>query len=391
MRALSPWLTQLNESNTLAVTRRAAAMREAGIDISPLAAGEPDFDTPPHIIDAMVTAARGGATRYPPVLGLPPLRNAVAALHTRRYGVTLGASRIAVTPGAKFALWAGFQALLSPGDEVLVPVPSWVSYGPQIELAQGRVVQVPCSPETGWRISADTIRRALTPRSVALVLCSPNNPTGVTLEPSVAAEIAQIALMHDLWLICDDLYAELVFTGGPFVSPLSGRDDLVDRTIIIDGLSKSHAMTGWRIGYMNAPTRVIDVVGRLLGQTLTGTTTFVQHAALAALTVPFDLGPMRAAYAQRGHHLTESLASMGFSTVHPDGGFCLLTDVRPWLSNGLTSEMLALQLLERGHVASVAGEAFGAPGFIRLSFACSDSELAVAVSRLASFFEEFAR
>lgn len=378
---------QLTESSTLAMSRRSAALRANGIDISPLGAGEPALDTPDHIVEAMIAAARNGATRYPPVLGLAALRDAVAEFHTARYRTPIQSGRIAVTPGAKFALWASFQALLRPGDEVLLPSPNWVSYAPQIELAGGVVVPVTSSPESAWRIDPDRVEAALTPRTAAIVLCSPNNPTGVCLTEAAASRLADIALAHDLWLICDDLYAELVFGSRPLASPLTARPELADQVLIIDGLSKSHAMTGWRLGYLNAPAPVIELVGRLLGQTLTGTTTFVQHGALAALRVPYDLGPVREAYARRALRLTEALVGLRLPTVAPEGGFCLLTDVRGFLVNGDTSsEALALRLLEDAHVATVAGEAFGAPGFLRLSFACSDEALEIAIARLGRFF-----
>lgn len=386
MRPLAPRLEQLAESSTIAMSRRAAALSAAGIDVSPLAAGEPAFDTPPHVIEAMVTAARAGATRYPPVLGLPELRIAIAEFHTRRYRVPISASRIAVTPGAKFALWATFQALLRPGDEVLLPAPSWVSYAPQIQLADGVVVALTSSPESGWRLDLDQLESALTARTTAIVLCSPNNPTGICLTEGAASRLGDLALAHDLWLVCDDLYAELVFGEKGFVSPLTARPELLDRTLIVDGLSKSHAMTGWRLGYLDAPPPVVDLVGRLLSQTLTGTTTFVQHGGLAALRTPSDLDPIRSAYAHRASRLTAALRALGLPTVAPEGGFCLMTDVRHHLAPGESSDTLALRLLEEAHVATVAGEAFGAPGFLRMSFACSDLALDLAIARLGGFF-----
>lgn len=386
MRSLAPRLERLVESSTLAMSRRAATLKAAGVDVSPLAAGEPALDTPAHVIDAMIDAARAGATRYPPVLGLPALRQAVADKHTHRYRVPIPAARIAVTPGAKFALWAAFQAILRPGDEVLLPSPSWVSYAPQIELADGVVVPVPCRPEEGWRLDLTDLEAHLTPRTTAIVLCSPNNPTGICLTEDAASRLAELALSRDLWLVCDDLYAELVFGERPFISPLTARTELLDRTVLVDGLSKSHAMTGWRLGYLDAPPPLIELVGRLLGQTLTGTTTFVQHGALAALLTPYDLRPIRDAYAERASRLSAALRNIGLPTIAPEGGFCLMTDIRQRLAANDSADSLALRLLDEAHVATVAGEAFGAPGFLRLSFACSDSALDLAIARLTDFF-----
>lgn len=380
----------LQPSGTLIVSARAAALRSAGHDVISLAAGEPDFDTPPHIVAAMATAAARGATRYPPVLGLPALRAAVADHHARRYGVRRTAECVAITPGAKMALWAAFAAIVDPGREVIVPTPCWVTYGPQINMAGGKLVAVACHPEDGWALDPDAIAGAITPRTVAIVLCAPNNPTGVLISADAARKLGDLALERNLWLICDDLYAELCFRPRTFASPLQDRPELEDRIILIDGLSKSHAMTGWRLGYLSGPASLVRAVGTLLGQTITGTTTFVQHGALAALTEPFDLTPIRAAYARRAALLSGGLTALGIPVVPPDGGFCLLADFRDRLGafdGALASddEALALKLLETQYVAAVAGQAFEAPGFLRFSFACADQVIESALERIALF------
>ncbi len=390
MTHLADRTRSLTASGTLAVSARATQLRNAGHDVLSLAAGEPDFDTPPHVIAAMAAAAAHGATRYPPVLGLPALRSAVADHHARRYGVHRPAESVAITPGAKMALWATFAAIVDPGSEVIVPTPCWVSYGPQIEMAGGTLVAVPCSPEGGWAIDPDAVAAAVTPRTVAIVLCAPNNPTGALISASVARKLGDLALERDLWLICDDIYSELCFRPGTFESPFKDRPELDDRIIIIDGLSKSHAMTGWRLGYLSGPASVVHAVGTLLGQTITGTTTFVQHGALAALTEPFDLTPIRAAYARRAALLSDGLIGLGIPVVAPAGGFCLLADFRHRLGRfdgaaATDDDSLALKLLESQFVATVAGNAFEAPGFLRFSFACADQTLELALERLAVF------
>jgi aspartate aminotransferase len=381
---------RLTASSTLLVSARAASLRTAGHDVLSLAAGEPDFDTPPHVVAAMAAAAAAGATRYPPVLGLPALRAAVADNHALRYGVRRPAESVAITPGAKMALWATFAALVDPGTEVIVPTPCWVSYGPQIDMAGGTLVAVPCRPEAGWALDPDAIAAAITPRTVAIVLCAPNNPTGALISADAARKLGDLALEHDLWLICDDIYSELCFRPGTFESPLKDRPELDDRVIVIDGLSKSHAMTGWRLGYLSGPLPVVQTVGTLLGQTITGTTTFVQHGALAALTEPYDLTPIRAAYARRAALLSDGLIALGIPVVPPSGGFCLLADFRHRLglfegALATDDEVLALKLLERQFVATVAGHAFEAPGFLRFSFACADATLERALERISAF------
>lgn len=389
MTSLARRLELLAPSSTLAVSARAAELTRSGHAVLSLAAGEPDFSTPPHVVAAMCAAAARGETRYPPALGLPALRAAIAQHHSRRYGVTIPPECVAVTPGAKMALWATFTSLLDPGSEVIVPTPCWVSYGPQITMSQGTMVPVPCRPEDRWEIDPQAVLERVSPRTRALVLCSPNNPTGALISPAVAERLGDIALENDLWLICDDIYAELCFGRVPSGSPLRGRPELLGQTIIVDGLSKSHAMTGWRLGYLSGPRSLVDAVGTLLGQTITGTTTFVQHGAIAALTEPHDLDDVRMAYARRAALLTDGLESLGVPVIEPAGGFCLLADFRHRLgaSPGALARddlELAMTLLERHFVATVAGSAFEAPGFLRLSFACSDETIAQALGRIAS-------
>jgi aspartate aminotransferase len=385
---LASRLLALAPSPTLAVSNRAAELKRSGVPVLSFAAGEPDFDTPAHVTAAMTEAVKRGATRYPPALGLPELRTLVASTLSNRYAVPLDAREIAITPGAKYALWAAFQALVSPGDEVLVPTPCWVSYAPQIALAEGVMVPVPCHAEDEWRLTAQAIAKAITPRTVGIALNVPNNPTGQLASAEVMNAIGDLAIAHDLWLLCDDIYAELCF-GAPFTSPLTGRRDLLERTVIVDGPSKSHAMTGWRLGYLRAPTRILDPIARLIGQTATGVTTFAQYGAIAALSGSSSfVDNARTSYARRSELLVKGLQQLEIPVVAPQGAFYALADVRAWLAPKTSFEndvALASALLERQHVATVPGSAFEAPGFLRLSFATSDSVINEGLERLGQF------
>lgn len=380
----------LPSSQTVAIAGRAAELRREGHDVVSFAAGEPDFDTPIHVVDAMVDAARRGATRYPPLLGLPELRAAVARHAVQRYRVPVPPEDVVVTPGAKLALWATFQLLVDPGDEVLVPTPCWVSYAPQIALAGGVMVPVPTQPECGFRLDAEAIRRAITPRTVGLVLNLPNNPTGALASHEELAAIGDLALERDLWILSDDIYAELRYEPGDFPSPLLDRPELRERMVIVDGPSKSHAMTGWRIGYAVAPRSLVPRFGTLLGQTVTGVTTFAQHGARAALEQNSDfLADWIATYRSRRDFVVARAAAMGLPCVRAEGAFYALLDVRSVLGESperpSDDVALARQLLESRHVAVVPGTAFKAPGFVRLSFACSEADLARGLDRLADF------
>ncbi len=371
----------IGASETIAISNRAAELRRQGHDVISFAAGEPDFPTPPHIVEAMAQAARDGATRYPPSLGLPDLRAAVAANSTRRYGVDLTPEQVVVTPGAKFALWAAFQVLLDPGDEVLVPTPCWVSYAPQIAMTNGVMVPVPTSADAGFRITAAALRQAITPRTTGIALNLPNNPTGALASHEELAAIADLALEHDLWLVLDDIYAELCFAPGPYPSPLRDRPELRSRTVIIDGLSKSHAMTGWRIGYAIAPHTLVGPLAKLVGQTATGVTTFVQHGAIAALTGDQSfLSGWLAAYRTRAELVLERTARAGLPAVRPEGAFYSLIDVRRFGDD----TTFARTLLDEAMVAVVPGAAFSAPGFVRLSFACDTEVLTRGLDRIVA-------
>lgn len=377
----------------MAFVARASALRAAGREIVGLAAGEPDVGTPTHVIEALEQSIRSGQTRYPPALGVASLREAVARHASRRYLIPFEATQVAVTPGAKMALWAAFQLLVDPGDEVLVPSPCWVSYQAQIAHAGGRMITVAMSAADGFSLNVEAIEQALTPRTVGIVLNLPNNPTGALASQEALDTLAELAVEHDLWLVCDDIYAELRFEDGPYPSPLKQRPELLDRTVIIDGLSKSHAMTGWRVGWAIAAEPLIRRFGALLGQTVTGVTTFVQHAATVALEGDWSfLGGLLAGYRRRSERVVAAVNALGLAVAPPRGAFYALLDVSRALGGALVDDAaFVTRLLEDEGVALVPGSAFFAPGFARLSYACDDAVLDQGLERLGRFVTDHLR
>lgn len=383
-------------SATMAVTGRAAELKAEGVDVISFGAGEPDFATPKFIVDAMVDAAREGATGYAPVAGLPALRDAVAREFTEIYGVPFDRNHIIVTCGGKQALFNLFQVLLDPKDQVLIPSPYWVSYPAQVELAEGEPVFVQCRPDQGFKLDMTAVREAISDRTVGIILNSPNNPTGGVQDAETLRELADVAEEHDLWICTDDIYSYLRYDGGEFVSVLRERPDLRDRIIIVHGASKTFAMTGWRLGFMGAHPSLIKKMGIIQGQSTSGATTFAQHGAVAAISS--DKGFLKewlAAYDARRKRIVSLLNDIeGVSCALPGGAFYVFPDVngllgRKYKGRVIDSDLeLAQTLLEHAHVAFVPGEPFGAPGFMRLSYACSMESIEEGLARFAKFVSE---
>jgi aspartate aminotransferase len=378
-------LGALPMSQTMAVTARAAALRAAGRDIASLAAGEPAFDTPAEVVEAMARAARDGVTRYPPVLGQPALRETLARQLAQRTGMGFNSTHIAVTEGGKQALFVAFQALVGPGDEVLVPTPMWVSYPGQLQLVGGRAVPVPMLIDEGrWVLTRETLERAITPRTVGLVLNSPHNPTGWIVSAAEAADIAEVAERHDLWVLCDDVYVGLELDGGPIRTLAGLAPGLAERLVIVDSASKRYAMTGWRIGCLAGPEALIRQAGTWLSQVNSGTAPFVQQGYLAALEAFGDTMPdgWRAHYLRNLDTLGAGLDGAGWHVVRPEGAFYVLARPPGYVVDDVA---LAADLLEHAGVAAVPGAAFAAPGRLRLSFAAAHTTIADATARLVTY------
>ena len=386
-------LAPIQPSATLAITSKAKAMKAAGESVIGFGAGEPDFPTPSFVVDAMVEAARAGATGYSPVAGLPPLRAAVATHFEELYGVPFDASNIAVSVGGKHSLYNLFQILVDPGDEVLVPAPYWVSYPAQIKLAEGEPVIVDSDMDQGFVIRPEAMEAAITDRTVGIVLNSPSNPSGAVQPAEVIRAVADIAERHDLWVITDDIYSHIRYDGAPFANILRERPDLRDRIVVVHGASKTYAMTGWRIGFTAAHPDLIAKMGILQGQSTSNPTSFAQHGALAAIESDHSfLETWLSAYDARRRRLVEMANAIeGVSCFMPGGAFYAFPDLRGALGRRLgdtvidSSMAFCEALLEHAKVAAVPGEPFGAPGFMRLSYACSMEDVETGMSRIAEF------
>ena len=380
----------IQPSPTLAITARAKAMVAQGIDVVSFGAGEPDFDTPQHVKDAAIRAIQEGFTKYTATPGIPELRRAIAAKHERENGLRYDESEIIATVGAKHALYNAFQALVDEGDEVIVPAPYWVSYPDMVKLAGGRPVIVETRAEDGFVPSAEAIRAALTDRTVAVVLNSPSNPTGAVWGRQALEAIAHVLTGHGCTIVSDDIYEHLIYTGEPFANVLNVAPHLRERTIVVNGLSKSFAMTGWRLGWAAGPRSIIAAMQKIQDQSTSNPTSIVQKAAIAALTGGNDcVEQMRGKFDERRRYIENRFAAMpGIACPPIRGAFYAFPDVRALLGRAYEGEVvgsdsrLAELLLEDYRVAVVPGTPFGAPGFLRLSFATSMEQLEKGLDRI---------
>ncbi len=376
---------------TLAVNDKAKAMQAAGLDVIALAGGDPDFDTPEHIIQATVAALRAGHTHYPaPMVGIPEALAAVAAKMERENGVPVPDPRhqIILTPGGKWGLFLALSAVLNPGDEVLILEPHWVSYPPMITLAGGTAVPISLASEDNFRVTAELLRARLSPRTKAIMVNNPCNPTGRVLTKEELEAIAAVALEADLFVIADEIYEKLVFDGRTHLS-IASLPHMAERTLTVSGLTKSYAMTGWRMGWLVAAPEIIRLATRMNGQTVSCAATFTMHACIAALNGPQDnIAAMCASYQQRRDFMVKALNEIeGIECRSIEGAFYLFPRFVHTRRNSLE---LADALLEKAQIASVPGIAFGHSGEGHLRFAISTalSDLERSVARLATVAHE---
>jgi aspartate aminotransferase len=373
-------LAAVPPSATVALTDKIASLRSAGQPVYDLAGGDPWFDTPAHIRDAAVQSLAAGRTHYGPSRGLPDLRAAVAAGLVARGVAHDPGTDIVITPSAKYALSLTLRALLEPGDEVLIPSPGWVSYQPLVELHGGRPVPLRLDPDAGFRLDEAELRRQATPRTRVVLVNSPGNPTGRVLDAAEIAAVTGFAEERDLVIVSDEVYRSIVF-GAAARSP---AELAPGRTVIIDGVSKAYAMTGWRLGWLAAPAGIATAALTVQQHTVSCAATFVQDAALAALTGPQDATEsMLAYYRSRRDALTRQLDGVpGIRVTPPEGAFYAFADIR---ASGMRSAAFAGWLLDRAGVAVVPGAAFGpeGDGHVRVSLAAPATEFDAAVSRLA--------
>ncbi len=369
-------------------------MRAQGVDVIAFSAGEPDFDTPAHIIEAAKVALDEGMTRYTPVAGIPKLRRAVAEGSQDLRGVPCTPSQTMVTVGGKHTIFEFFQAVLNPGDEVIIPAPHWVSYPDQVLLFDGVPVIVETHREDGFILQKEALEKALTPKSKVLVLNSPSNPTGAIYSKEAVKVIAEVALEAGLIILSDEIYGELTYDGAAFTSPLSVvAPQKRDQVFVVDGVSKTYAMTGWRIGWGIGDPEIINAMSMLQGQATSNPAAVAQAAALAAITGPKDfLSGWREKYAQRRDVIVRRLNEMpGVSCLKPGGAFYVLPsflEVIEHMGNDATDITLATTLLEKAHIAGVPGTPFGAPGHIRFSYATSMKNIEAGLDRLETAIKQ---
>jgi aspartate aminotransferase len=392
--SLARRILEMEESPTLAVTAKAKALRAAGEPVIGFGAGEPDFPTPDAIVEAAQRAASDPANhRYTPAAGLPALREAIAAKTARDSGYEVAPEQVVVANGGKHALYNVFMTLLDPGDEVLIPSPYWVSYPEQVKLAEGVPVAVRTTKETGFRTSVAQLEEHRTDATKVLVFVSPSNPTGAVYPADEIAEIGRWAAEHDVWVITDEIYEHLVYGDASFASLPTLVPELADRTIVANGVAKTYAMTGWRVGWSISNVELAKGMNKLQSQSTSNVCNVAQHAAIEALTGPLDaVAEMRAAFDRRRQLAVTKLRAIdGVEVVEPEGAFYVFPSFEGVLGRELagrrvtTTLELAEVLLEEAKVALVPGEAFGAPGYARLSYALGDDDLAEGIDRIATF------
>lgn len=383
MRRFADRLAALAPSATLAMAAHAARLRRQGHRVFPFTLGEPDFDTPPHVCEAAKRALDRGETRYTAVPGSPELRSAICAATERDRGFRPAPNHVVVGCGAKHVLWNLAHVLYEPGDEVVIPAPYWVSYPEHARAMGATPVIVETRAEDGYRLRPEALAAALSPRTKAFVLNSPSNPTGAAYAAEDLAPLAEVLRRHECWIIVDEIYSELAYDGFEPASLGALAEDLRDRLAIVSGVSKTHAMTGFRIGWSITPPDLAAALELVQGQSTTNACSVSQAAAVAALTGPRDeLHAMRAAFARRRALMVEGLNALpGVRCRMPEGAFYAFADVRGLLGRSHAGKPLvadtdvAMWLLEHVHVACVPGSPFGAPGHLRFSYACSEQDI----------------
>ena len=392
---VSQRISAIAESATLKVDAKAKELQAAGRPVISYAAGEPDFATPEHIVEAAIVAVRDPKNHhYTPAAGLPELREAIAAKTKRDSGLEIPASQVLVTNGGKQAVYQAFATLLDPGDEVIVPTPYWTTYPEAIKLAGGVQVDVFAGADQEYLVTVDQLEAARTSRTKVLLFVSPSNPTGAVYSPEQVRAIGEWAEAHGLWVVSDEIYQNLTYDGVSAVSIVDAVPALADRTVLVNGVAKTYAMTGWRVGWMVGPTDVIKAAGNLQSHLSSNVSNVSQRAALAALTGPQDcVAEMLAAFDRRRRVIVSELNKIpGIVTPIPRGAFYVYPDVTGLLGKtwgGITpttSLELADLILEQAEVAAVPGEAFGPSGFLRFSYALGDGPLLEGVQRLQKLF-----
>ena len=398
MAFLSEAILRIAPSATMAITRKAADMKRGGRDVISLSAGEPDFDTPLNVREAAVRAMAEGKTRYTNVDGIPELKDAVARKFNRDNHLGVTAADCMVSSGGKQIIFNALLATLNPGDEVVIPVPYWVSYPEIVRFCDATPVFAMADASTGFKLTPEALERAITPKTKWLILNTPSNPSGAAYTASELKQLTDVLLRHEhVHILTDDIYEVLVYDGGTFATVAEVEPRLLPRTLTMNGVSKSHAMTGWRIGYCAGPKELIGAMIKLQGQSTTNPSSIAQWAAVEALDGPQEfLASWRAKFQERRDLVVAGLnAAVGIDCLVPEGAFYVFPSIKALLGKtskaGVrleTDEQFVLALLEETGVALVHGSAFGLAGHMRLSYAASNRELEEAVKRIQTFCAE---
>ena len=387
-KVLTERIGRIEVSATMAITAEALKMKAAGISLSDFGAGEPHFETPRHIKDAAIDAINKGFTRYTAVAGTPDVRKAICARHAADFGTDYTAEECVFTTGGKLALFNALQVLCEHGDEVILPVPYWVSYKDIIQYAGGVVKLVESSESENFKVTAAMIEAAMTEKTKAIILCSPSNPSGAVMAREDIAAIVKLAHERGVFVLLDECYVYLTFTGEPYsgASQVSAKEHVV----VLGSLSKTYAMTGWRAGFALGPKQVIGAMSKLQSQSTSSAAAFVQKASIAAVSdSQACVGEMRNDFIKlRNSVLTGFETIPGLTCTVPQGAFYVYPNVSAFMKNGLTAGAIAARLLSEAHVVTVPGEAFGTSEHIRLSYAVSADVIDEGVARMRKFFAE---
>ncbi len=395
MKELSRIASGVHASTTLAVDTKAKQMKADGLDVIGFGTGEPDFDTPDNIKDAAIRAINNGQTKYTPAAGLVSLRKAAAARLKTDCGVDYDYTQIVVASGAKHSVFITLCALLNPGDEVIVPAPYWVSYTEMIRMAGGVPVVVAADEAHHFKITAEQLEAAVTPKTKAVIFNNPSNPTGMLYTEEEMRPLADICVKHDLYIIADEIYYSLVYDNKKFTSFAALGEDVKERTILINGVSKSYAMTGWRIGYSASSKEIAKIMSNYLSHSTGAPGTMNQLAAVEGLTGPQDtIEAMRKAFEVRRNYIVERMNAIpGVSCIVPDGAFYVMMNLEKLIGRTLGGHVIhndddfAVAFLEKGLVAVVPCSGFGIPNFVRWSYATSMENIREGLDRLERFLE----
>ena len=381
---LAARVSQVTPSITLAIAAKAKAMKAEGIDVCSFSAGEPDFDTPAHIKAAATKALDEGKTKYGPAAGEPKLREAIAHKLKNDNGLNYKSENVLVTNGGKHSLYNLIVALIDPGDEVIIPSPYWLSYPEMVTLVGGKSVIVETDASTGYKITPEQLKKAITPKTKLFVLNSPSNPTGMVYTPGEIKALAQVIVDADIYVVSDEIYEKILYDGAEHISIGSLGEEIFSRTLISNGFAKGYSMTGWRLGYLAGPVEIIKAASNIQGHSTSNVCTFAQYGAIAALESSQDcVEEMRQAFAKRRQVMFDRLNAIpGLSTPKPDGAFYLFPDIS---KTGLKSLEFCNAILESHQVALIPGVAFGADKNIRLSYATDMATIEKGMDRLEKF------